>query len=203
MVTIPLLHSTRRCGRAASAALRGRAHATRRNARHPGWVELGLKVSPEPTSARRCGSPSPLFQRIRRWREHLSPSSRRWWEAYLRRRPQHRSLLSQQRRHARCGAGEQPPMSQLGHKQTLRRRLGQVRFPSQSGHARDHLDASALCHYRTWPSHSITSSASASSVGGRSSPSALAVLRLITSSNLTACTTGRSDGFSPRRMRPA
>jgi hypothetical protein len=45
-------------------------HATRRNARHPEWVELGLKVSPEPTSARRCGSSSPLFQRIRRWREH-------------------------------------------------------------------------------------------------------------------------------------
>jgi hypothetical protein len=42
-----------------------------------GWVELGLKVSPEPTSARRCGSPSPLFQRIRRCRKHLSPSSRR------------------------------------------------------------------------------------------------------------------------------
>ena len=29
-----------------------------------GWAELGLKVSPEPTSARRYGSPSPLFQRI-------------------------------------------------------------------------------------------------------------------------------------------
>jgi hypothetical protein len=37
-------------------------------------------------------------------------------EAYLRRRPQHRSLLSQQRRHARCGAGEQPPISQMGPK---------------------------------------------------------------------------------------
>src|SRR5215472_11134988 len=52
------------------------------------------------------------------------------------------------------------------------------------------------------PFHSITSSASASSVGGRSSPSALAVLRLITSSNLLDCITGRSAGFSPRRMRP-
>src|SRR5262249_19023215 len=38
--------------------------------------------------------------------------------------------------------------------------------------------------------HSITSSARASSVGGRSRPSALAVLRLITSSNLVDCWTG-------------
>src|SRR5262245_57193530 len=50
--------------------------------------------------------------------------------------------------------------------------------------------------------HSITSSASASSMGGRSSPSAFADLRLITSSNLLAWITGRSAGFSPRRIRP-
>jgi hypothetical protein len=53
------------------------------------------------------------------------------------------------------------------------------------------------------PSHySITSSARASSVGGTSRPSALAVLRLMTSSNLVGCATGRSPGFSPLRMRP-
>ena len=46
----------------------------------------------------------------------------------------------------RCESLE-PPMSQLGHKQSLRRRLGQVRFPPQSGHARDHRDASALCRF--------------------------------------------------------
>jgi len=34
-------------------------------------------------------------------------------------------------------------------------------------------------------------------------PSALAALRLMTSSNLVGCSTGRSDGFSPLRMRPA
>src|SRR5262245_50686246 len=50
--------------------------------------------------------------------------------------------------------------------------------------------------------HSITSSASASSRSGTFRPSALAVLRLITSSNLVGCTTGRSAGFSPLRMRP-
>src|SRR5262249_28524559 len=51
------------------------------------------------------------------------------------------------------------------------------------------------------PHYSITSSARASSVGGI--PSARAVLRLINSANLVGCTTGRSDGFSPLRMRPA
>ena len=49
--------------------------------------------------------------------------------------------------------------------------------------------------------HSITSSARASSVGGTSRPSAFAVLRLITSSNLVGFCTGRSAGFSPLRMR--
>jgi len=39
--------------------------------------------------------------------------------------------------------------------------------------------------------YSITSLARASSVGGTSRPSAFAVLRLITSSNLVACWTGR------------
>src|SRR6516162_5200331 len=51
------------------------------------------------------------------------------------------------------------------------------------------------------PPHSITSSARASSVGGTSRPSVLAVLRLITSSNLIGCSTGRSAGFAPLRMR--
>src|SRR5262249_27149469 len=52
------------------------------------------------------------------------------------------------------------------------------------------------------PLHSITSSARAISVGGTSRPSALAVLRLITSSNLVGCTIGMSAGFSPLRMPP-
>ena len=49
--------------------------------------------------------------------------------------------------------------------------------------------------------HSITSSARASSDGGTSKPSALAVFRLITSSYLVGACTGRSAGFSPLRMR--
>ena len=47
------------------------------------------------------------------------------------------------------------------------------------------------------PHHSITSSARARTLAGISMPSALAVLRLITSSYLVGCWTGRSPGFSP------
>src|SRR5262249_57558666 len=50
--------------------------------------------------------------------------------------------------------------------------------------------------------YSITSSASARSLAGISRPSALAVLRLITSSNLVDCWIGRSAGLSPLRIRP-
>src|SRR3984893_1896210 len=49
--------------------------------------------------------------------------------------------------------------------------------------------------------HSITSSARASSVAGTSIPSARAVGRLITSSNGTERTTGKSAGLAPLRMR--
>src|ERR1700675_176393 len=51
--------------------------------------------------------------------------------------------------------------------------------------------------------YSITSSAMASSVGGTVRPSIRAVWALMTSSNLLACTTGRSAGFAPLRMWPA
>src|SRR4029453_6901886 len=47
------------------------------------------------------------------------------------------------------------------------------------------------------PLHSITSSARASSVGGTVRPSALAVLRLITSSYLVGACTGRAAGLFP------
>src|SRR5262249_3789203 len=51
-------------------------------------------------------------------------------------------------------------------------------------------------------SHSIASSARASNVGGTSRPSALAVLRLITSSYLVGACTGRSAGFVPLWVLP-
>ena len=51
------------------------------------------------------------------------------------------------------------------------------------------------------PSHSMTSSARASTVVGISRPSAFAAFRLTTSSYLFGACTGRSGGFSPLRMR--
>jgi len=71
------------------------------------------------------------------------------------------------------------------------------------------LDAEGLKFYATLGSpsmvqvfrfYSITSSARASSVGGISSPSALAVCRLMTNSNLVDCNTGRSAGLAPLRI---
>jgi len=50
--------------------------------------------------------------------------------------------------------------------------------------------------------HSITSSARASNVGGTVRPRALAVVRLITNSNLVDCSTGRSAGLAPLRIFP-
>src|SRR6516162_10577388 len=54
--------------------------------------------------------------------------------------------------------------------------------------------------YELAPPHSITSSARASSVGGTSRPSAFAVVRLTTRSNLVGCSTGMSPGLAPRRI---
>jgi hypothetical protein len=48
--------------------------------------------------------------------------------------------------------------------------------------------------------HSITPSARAKNVSGIVRPSALAVLRLTTRSNLVGCSTGISAGFTPRRI---
>src|SRR6516164_4561199 len=67
---------------------------------------------------------------------------------------------------------------------------------SRTAEQRDELAPLHLC------GHSMTSSASASSVGGISTPNAFAVARLMTSSNLAPTSTGRSPGFSPLRIRP-
>src|SRR5262249_54031202 len=52
------------------------------------------------------------------------------------------------------------------------------------------------------PSHSITSSATSSRSRGISRLSDLAVLRLMTSSYLVGCSTGRSAGFAPCKILP-
>src|SRR5262249_29725242 len=48
--------------------------------------------------------------------------------------------------------------------------------------------------------HSITSSARPSSVGGMVRPIALAVVKLMASSNLVGCSTEISPGFAPRKI---
>jgi hypothetical protein len=70
-----------------------------------------------------------------------------------------------------------------GHVQRTRER----RLWARSGHQRHYL---------------IKSSARPISVFGTLTPSDLAVFRLITSSTLLACCTGRSAGLSPLRTRP-
>src|SRR5262249_39728289 len=50
--------------------------------------------------------------------------------------------------------------------------------------------------------HSITSSASESKLSEIVTPSAFAVFKLITNSNLTVSTTGRSAGLTPLSTRP-
>src|SRR5262249_42342745 len=87
---------------------------------------------------------------------------------------------------SRCG-GEKPDHR---HRRLLRARRER---PRGSRAADERYELAAL--------HSITSSARASSVGGISRPSALAVERLITNSNLLDWTTGRSAGLAPCRIR--
>ena len=63
------------------------------------------------------------------------------------------------------------------------------------------LEMSALGHKRTLESYSINSLARARRDVGTLRPSALAVLRLITNSNLIGACTGMSAGFAPLRIR--
>jgi hypothetical protein len=61
---------------------------------------------------------------------------------------------------------------------------------------RDHFHAAWVRVARM--AYSMTWSARASSDGGIVRPRALAVLRLMTNSNLVGCSTGKSAGFAPR-----
>jgi hypothetical protein len=80
----------------------------------------------------------------------------------------------------------------------LRTALGHQEVP-----ARDSCTAArGFIGRRARPIHSMTSSARRSRVFGTERPIALAVLRLMISSILAACSTGRSAGFSPLSTRP-
>jgi len=69
--------------------------------------------------------------------------------------------------------------------------------PLPAGGERGGLDVTGISF-----SYSMTSSACDSSPDGTTRPSAFAVRRLITSSNLVDCTTGSSAGFSPIQYPP-
>src|SRR5262249_12843413 len=72
-------------------------------------------------------------------------------------------------------------------------RLLRTRHQGPHGCAADQHDELA-------PVHSIPSSARSRNDSGIVRPNALAVVRLITSSNLVGCSTGMSPGFVPRRI---
>src|SRR5262245_4341553 len=69
------------------------------------------------------------------------------------------------------------------------------------GLRRNDTFAAGKLHSEPPSHHSITSSARPSSGRGTVSPSALAVLRLITSVYFSDCWIGKSPGFVPLRMR--
>src|SRR6516225_7799555 len=73
-------------------------------------------------------------------------------------------------------------------------RLLRARRKRPSRRAAEQRDEVAALH------HSITSSARNRNDSGIVSPSALAVVRLITRSNLVGCSTGMSAGLAPRRI---
>src|SRR5262249_9575297 len=115
-----------------------------------------------------------------------------------------------------------PRVAALGPAQLLQalQECRQTGLPFRSvGHAHEHPDApEAIRLLRTRQErprsrrtaerrdelascHSITSSARVISDGGRSRPSALAVLRLIVSSILVGNSIGKSPGLAPLRIR--
>jgi hypothetical protein len=71
-------------------------------------------------------------------------------------------------------------------------RCGETSFSAISG----------LMHCSKKSSYSITSLAAACSVSGTVRPSAFAVFKLITRSNLVICITGKSPGLAPLRILP-
>src|SRR5262249_2610637 len=105
----------------------------------------------------------------------------------------------------------QPLMQRRSHRLRFHIALTDVRKHAEAAHllallrARDNRPRRRAAEQRddlAAPDHSITSSASASSIGGMSRPRVMAVCRLMMNSNLVGCATGSSFGFSPLRTRP-
>jgi hypothetical protein len=88
-------------------------------------------------------------------------------------------------------------MSALGHKRTFAAQNGMSALPPKAVILFAESDVRFVPIADIGATYSITSSARASTAGGIVRPSAFAVLRLITSSNLVGCWIGRSAGFAP------
>jgi hypothetical protein len=101
--------------------------------------------------------------------------------------------------HRRCQPGDQQWCTRRG---LCRRRLACAdRDARQAGSpAGQGVPGSRAESLKRAALHSISPSARASRFGGRSMPSAFAVLRFTTSSNLVGCSTGRSPGLAPRKI---
>src|SRR5215831_13476724 len=82
----------------------------------------------------------------------------------------------------------------FGQGQRHQQLLGKAAATSPRRRAAEQRDELAPFH------HSITLSARARNAGGTVKPSALAVLRLMTNSNMVGCSTGRSAGWAPFRI---
>ena len=122
-------------------------------------------------------------------RTDFRPSDIRWLRCGFRQSQLRSSLVEMLRAAPRCRRCSEEPDHRHG-------RLLRVRSDwPRGGRAAEHQDELA-------PPHSITSSARASSVGGTSRPSILAVWALMTSSNLVDCTTGRSNVHNIAQRKP-
>ena len=93
------------------------------------------------------------------------------------------------------------PMSALGQKRTVSGISAMSALPPKADIAQRDRDVRFVPKADIGEDYSITSSARARTDGSTARPSALAVLRLITSSYLVGACTGKSAGFSPLRMR--
>ena len=133
------------------------------------------RPSNTPLVAERC-TPAACLSLVRRSPSHAGGCARGPCEPY----------------EARRLAPACPLLGQIEHAEDFARAMCHKRLMHRSKHV-----------HRIAMPYSITSSARCWRCKGTSRPSALAVLRLITSSNLTGAWTGSSLGFAPLRMRSA
>src|SRR5262249_50163995 len=93
----------------------------------------------------------------------------------------------------------------LGENDPVKLHSNQSSFDSPEGReadARLRTNVTRLSPQTAAPLHSITSSARPSKGRGTVTPNAVAVFILMVSTTFVACWTGRSEGFSPLRIRP-